>query len=263
MSQGRNMHMLSFQNLNTYSHLLDENEFFRHYFNPDARFKYDSNFFQLKFSPSAPEFELIEEMQIHFSIDNHLSHIKFYWPDNLGIRPDTLDYLSRQNYKLEKLELLTIRPESFQAQSTPSAVRVVEVTADLMDTLKVINYREDLTISEDYAASKGPFYDDLFANQTVVFYMAFYDNEPAGSCIVSESSQAIEIDDLFTVKEFRQKGVATALQQKVMTLAKNKKKSVILAADSEGTPITMYKKQGYNSIGFRIGAHKEIEEDTP
>ncbi|GAA0352874.1 hypothetical protein GCM10008932_02390 [Alkalibacterium iburiense] len=254
--------MLSFQNLNTYSHLLDENEFFRHYFNPDTRFRYDSNFFQLKFSPSVSEFELIEEMQIYFSIENQLSHIKFYWPDNLGIRPDTLEYLSHQDYKLEKLELLKISPESFLSKSTPSAITVVEVAADLMDTLKTINYIEDLTISEEYATSKGPFYDDLFADQTVVFYMAFYDNEPAGSCIVSESRQAIEIDDLFTVKEFRQKGVATALQQKVMAWAKNQKKPVILATDSEGSPITMYKRQGYESISFRIGAHKEIEEDT-
>lgn len=254
--------MFSFNDLSTYSTLIDQNEFFNQYFNPAARFRYDSNFFQLKFSPSVKEFELIEDMHIYFSMENDLNHVKFYWPDNLGIRPDTLEYLSEQGYKLEKLELLKINPQSFKANNISSAVEVVEVTADLMDALKSINYVEDLTISEDYAKSKGPFYDDLFANSPVIFYMAFYKGEPAGSCIVAEGSQTIEIDDLFTVKAFRQKGVATALQQKVMHLAQDNNKTVILAADSEGSPITMYRHQGYEQVSFRIGAHKELKEDT-
>lgn len=254
--------MFSFSDLSTYSNLLDKNEFFRQYFNPNARFRYDSNFFKLMFSPSIQEFELIEDMQIYFSLENELKHVKFYWPDNLGIRPDTLDYLSQQNYKLEKLELLKINPQSFKGNPVSPDVTVVEVTSDLMATLKDINYIEDLTISEDYAENKGPFYDDLFANSSVLFYMALYRNEPAGSCIVVEGNQTIEIDDLFTVKNFRQKGVATALQQKVMTLAKSKNKSVLLATDSEGSPINMYINQGYERVSFQIGAHKELEEDT-
>lgn len=250
--------IFSFDILMTYSSIVDQNDFFIHFHNPNALFRYDSNFFQLLFSPTSEEFQLIEEMQYYFSLDNNLEHVQFFWPENQGIHPDTLAYLAEQNYGLEKRELCLISPNDFPFRTIPD-VKIVKVTVDLLEPLKEINYTEDLTISEDYAQDKSPFYDSLFHNSTVEFYMAYYKGEPAGSLILCEGEESYEIDDMFTVKKYRRKGVAQALQQVVMTRAKDENKYVVLAADVEDSPIEMYKKQGYTAVSSRIGVQKRME----
>lgn len=252
--------MLSFKQLATHSSIYDQNDFFIHYFNPDARFRYDSNVFQLLFSPVRVEFELIEEMNSQFSFDFGLSHIKFYWPENQGIYPDTLAYLNESDYGLEKLELYAILPEYFKAGPVDPLIRISNVSKELLDSFKAINYIEDLTISTAFAEHKQSFYDQLFSQSNVSFLMATINNDPVGSTIIIEGEDTIEIDDLFTLPNFRKRGVATALQQAVMQRAHHEHKTVILAADAEDSPKLMYQKQGYDYISFRIGVQKKIEE---
>ncbi|GEK91378.1 DUF5613 domain-containing protein [Alkalibacterium kapii] len=100
--------MVSFKSIATHSHCVDENEFFEHYFDPDALFRYDSNFFQLKYSPTKEEFLLIEDMQEFFAIQNGLEHIKFYWPQDEGIRVDTLDYLNEKIMDLKNWNFIPL-----------------------------------------------------------------------------------------------------------------------------------------------------------
>lgn len=252
---------MNFQMLYTYSEPIDHNDFFIQHYNSNALFRYDSNFFELLYSPSVEEFKLIEQMHMHFSHDYYLNHVKFVWPQDQGILTDTLDYLSQENYGLEKLELYSVNPSMYAGKSNKDVTVSIVNDSDL-HLFKKINYIEDLEISKSFADAKQPFYDQLFDDPSVSFRLAFLSNEPAGSCITVEQTETIELDDLFTLPAYRNKGVAGTLQADVMSSASDSRKQVILAADAEDTPKDMYKKQGYNYEGFRIGAIKTLKEEN-
>lgn len=249
--------MPSFNDLFPYSECIDYNEFFKQYYNPTARFRYDSNFFQLLFSPSVEEFKLIESMQVVFSQENSLGHVKFYWPQNTGILIDTLDYLNEQEYGLEKLELYCIKPDEFKGKSNDSWT-IQDVNKESLKLFKAINYSQDLELSETFADSKQPFYDDLFENKLVKLMLAFKDDEAVGSCLIIEQDETIELDEVFILPAYRHMGAASSLQHAIMERARKRNKLVILAADAEDSPREMYQKQGYHYHGFKIGAVKTI-----
>jgi len=251
--------MVTFNAIATHSTRIDDNEFFSQYFDPDALFRYDSNFFQLNYSPTKEEFELIESMHWVFSLENDLTHVKFYWPEDQGIHPDTLDYLNQKEYGLEKLELYSLETERFVKKEVDPAINVTIVQADQLETFKSLNYIEDKTISESFADSKQPYYDRLFKDGAVTFLLAWYDGKPAGSCVVIESDKGLEIDDLFTLENYRLKGVATALQTFIVQEALKKQTVVFLVADAEDSPREMYRKAGFDYQSFRIGAQKVIK----
>lgn len=254
--------MVTFSSVAIHSTLIDENEFFKHYFNANALFRYDSNFFELKYSPLKEEFELIEEMQWSFSEENGLTHVKFYWPENQGIHPGTLTYLNQKDYGLEKLELYTIDPIRFVKAPEDPDISIKVVTQTELDDYKAINHIEDKTISESFADAKQPFYNDLFQNEAVTFLLAFYKGKPAGSCVLVDSDEGLEIDDLFTLKEYRLRGIASAILNFIMKKALSGDKHVFLLADAEDTPKEMYMSKGFSYEGFRIGAQKVIKGDN-
>ncbi|MER2063294.1 MAG: GNAT family N-acetyltransferase [Alkalibacterium sp.] len=251
--------MVTFDVIATHSNMIDSNEFFSQYFDPDALFRYDSNFFQLNYSPTKEEFELIETMQRVFSEENGLTHVKFYWPQDQGIQPDTLDYLNQHEYGLEKLELYILKPADYIKKASNEQINVTVVQEHDLETFKSLNYIEDKTISEAFAEAKQPFYDRLHQDEKVTFLLAWLNGEPAGSCIVIESDAGLELDDLFTHDRHRLKGVASALQTFIVEEAVKKESQVFLVADAEDSPKEMYKKAGFKNAGFRIGAQKVIE----
>lgn len=251
--------MVTFNAIATHSTRIDDNEFFLQYFDPDALFRYDSNFFQLNYSPTKEEFELIESMHIVFSEENNLTHVKFYWPEDQGIQPDTLDYLNQEEYGLEKLELYSLDPTHYKMKEKNPDISVAVVQPDELEAFKSLNYIEDKTISESFAESKQPYYDRLFEDGSVTFLLAWFDGKPAGSCILIESDAGLELDDLFTLERYRLKGVATALQTFIVEEAVKKQTIVFLVADAEDSPREMYQKAGFKYEGFRIGAQKVIK----
>jgi len=246
--------LVTFDNIAHNTTLISENEYFKQFYNRDALFKYDSNFFQLKYQPFLAEFKLIENMNIDFSEKVGLSYVKFHWPENKGFTPEIVQYFEQTGYELEMLNLYFILPEEFVPSRTNSNTKVIQVTDKSLSAFKTINYTEDLTIDRDYAENMNPFYEKLFALDNYLFLMAYLNDEPVGSVILIESDHYIEIDDLFVVKEYRNQGIGTEIQKSVMELAKQKQKKVILVADAEDTPKNMYEKQGYEYVSYQVGA---------
>jgi len=246
--------LVSFDNIEHNTALISENEYFKQFYNENALFKYDSNFFQLKYQPTLVEFELIENMHIDFSEKVGLNHVKFLWSENKGVTPEIIHYFEQTGYELNMLNLYSIHPDEFVPSRTNSNTEVIQVTEKSLPVFKMINYTEDLTIDRNYAKSMEPFYKKLFALDNYLFLMAYLNDEPAGSVILIESDHYIEIDDLFVVKEYRNQGIGTEIQKSVMELARQKQKEVILVADAEDTPKNMYEKQGYEYISYQIGA---------
>lgn len=248
--------MLSFRNIECYSELIDENEFFKQFYNPDLPLRYDSNFFQLKYQPTLSEFELIEEMQYQFHANEGLKHIKFYWPENKGFTSEIMAYFEKEHYAIEMLELYTIDPKNFESDKQTSNIKVYSLSKENLVDFKRINYPNDLIFGKDFADMKKNMYEQMLDNPSIIPYIAYVDSEPAGSLISVIGEETVEIDDLLTVTHLRKQGVATALQEAVMTLAQKNLKQVILVADGDDTPKDMYLKQNYTCIGFRVGAQK-------
>lgn len=246
--------MVSFEDIEHNSTLQEENEFFKHFYNEEALFRYDSNYFQLKYQPILAEFELIENMHIDFSQKVGLNHVKFLWPENTGFTPEIIQYFEETGYGLEMLELYIICPENFVPSQTNSHIEIVQVTKESLPEFKLINYKEDLTIDKKYAENMQPFYEKLFTLNDYIFLVAYLNDKAVGSVILIESDHYVEIDDLFVVKEHRYQAISTEIQKTVMELANKRQKNVILVADAEDSPREMYKKQGYNYISYQVGA---------
>lgn len=253
--------MISFDDIANYSTCVDENEFFKQYYNEQAHFRYDSNFFQLLYSPSVREFELIEEMQEVDHRQKGLHHLKFYWPENTGFIPELMRYFDKNNYELERLELYRLNPKNFSPTSDHSNVQVKKVTKVDLEEFKQISYIEDLHFGKDFADPKQAFYDWQFAQPSITLFLAHVNQEPAGTLTMITEEQTIEIDDVATVKAYRKQGVATALVQAAVNEALRENKTLILLADGEDTVKEMYKRQGFRYQGYQIGVQKIINTD--
>lgn len=248
--------MPSFDDTTSYSTCIDENEFFKQYYNKHAHFRYDSNYFQLKYQPSPREFELIEEMQEYFHRDKGMEHIKFYWPENTGVTPAMMRYFEDNGYELEYLELYQLEPTLFHPTREYQHVDVCVVDEESLADFKRISYPEDLHFGKDFAEAKKDFYDWQWQEPSITLLIAYIKNEPVGTLTIIEESETIEIDDVATVKAYRKNGVATALQQFVVDRALASHKLILLIADGEDTPKNMYQRQGYTYVSYKVGAQK-------
>lgn len=247
--------MITFDHVYRYSNLIDENEFFQQYFNEYLPYRYDSNFFILKYQPTLAEFELIENMQLAFHEEEELEHLKFYWPQDKGFTPEIVAYFEESGYQIEMLELFQIDPNEFSIK-VPSNIHVSPVSEHELADFKQLNYPQDLTYGSLFADMKQDLYTSVIEADFICPLIAYINGTPVGSLIALIGQTTIEIDDLYVSEEFRNKGVATALQTAVMTIAKEKKKQVILVADADDTPREMYLKQGYAFTGYQLAAQK-------
>lgn len=241
-----------------HSQLVDNNEFFFEYQSSHYHWRYDSNFFLLKFQPYLQEFKLIEEMQMAAHHNQQMNHLKFIWPQDTPLTSEVVKYLDQQSYLLEYLELYTISPEKFKSRTSNSSITLEKVNEEKLGIFKSFNYPKDKEVSDEFAHYKLGFYDELEENERFKLFYARVNGQVAGSLIAIENENTIEIDDLYTHKDFRHQSVASTLQQAVMDLALELGKDVILIADGEDTIKDMYKKQGYQLLGYHIGAIKEL-----
>lgn len=250
--------MYTFSNIEHHSTIVDDNEFFTQYLSEENNWRYDSNFFKLKFQPYLQEFKLIEEMQLVSHRQHNMKHLKFYWPMDTPLTSEITKYFDREGYLLEFLEIYTINPTDFKASSTNSEVTVKVVTEETLGSFKSFNYPNDKETGSDFAHYKLKFYERLLDDDQFKLYIATIENQVVGSLITIESEELIEIDDVYTHEDWRNKHVATGLQMAVMEDAIDKDKTVILVADGEDTVRSMYERQGYQREGYTIGALKII-----
>lgn len=248
----------SFTHFEHHCHIIDNNEFFTEFESSQYYWRYDSNFFLLKFQPYLQEFKLIEEMQVATHQRQEMRHLKFIWPQDTPLTSEVIKYLDQQGYLLEYLELYAIHPDNFKPSNHNPLIEVGQVSQETLGAFKFFNYPEDKEVSEEFANFKLGFYDNLLVDDRIKLYYAKIDGQMVGSLIAIVSKETIEIDDVYTHEDFRQQSVATSLQQTVMELAKDTGKDVILIADGEDTVKEMYLKQGYQLLGYHIGALKEL-----
>lgn len=249
--------MITFDSTTVKAHLIEENEFYQLYHNHEALFMYDYNFMRLKYLPTLEEFKLIEKIQIEFSEDMQMDHVKFYWPENRGFTEPIIEYLSQNGYGLEILELYAIEPKDFLSLHSNSEVTVEFVTEETLADYKAINRIQDQEIGGKFAEQKQDLYELDFENPAILQVIAYKDSQPVGGVDLLIGEETVEIDNFFVLESFQRQGIGTEIQRFVMKVADER--TVLLVADGEDTPKEMYAKQNYTYISYQAGALKEFK----
>ena len=84
--------------------------------------------------------------------------------------------------------------------------------------------------------------------------MSYFRGNISGSLDVIIGQDIAEIDELYVLEAYRNKGIASAMQQFIMNTFPDK--TIIVLADGEDTPREMYIKQKYRYLAFQYEVQK-------
>jgi len=234
-----------------------ENDLYEQYHFPEMLLRYDSSFIRFKRMPSIYQFKDAETYLRDFHSKHGQDHVKFIFPENQSISKELKKYLFDKDYILGFLELYKINPSHFPSIDKNEMINVQVVKESNQEDFLTLNYLFDRNISDTFAQQKLKINRKLLNKENMIHLIAYYDDIPAGSLHLIISEQTVEIDHLEVLKSFQGKGIATHLQNHVMTLFPSK--TVILVADGEDTPRLMYRKQNYQYSGFQYYALNVFE----
>lgn len=249
---------VSFEDIETHSYKVEENELFIQYSNVEIPDRYDSNYLLLKFSPILEEFKLIEEIQLSYQQSVNQQHLKFIWPENTGVHPEVLEYFDKHNYQIGMQNLYWVTKDTFSVHKVNPdlTIRVVD-DANFKDFL-TINLKEDLKHGKAFHQLKERIYPYQYQLRNTRFLLAYLDEEPVGSLIIIHSDDFLEVDNVLTDSDYRGQCVATSLLYEVVHHIAEKNQKVILVADAEDTPKDMYEKMGFKYMAYQISAQKNL-----
>ena len=248
----------SFLDIEYFRKIYSDNELFTQFFNEELNDSYDANNMLLKFSPSLEEFILIEKIQDDYKEEHKQPHIKFLWPENIGIRPDVLEYLDANNYRVGMQNLYAANQHDLNIPSINEELVIKKVTPATLNDFIKMNIDEDDTYDENIKKYRQKLYTYQAKMTHVDFFIAYSHQLPVGSLVTIASKLFLEIDNVLTVPSFRNQKVASSLINYVIqNLAKNK--SILIVADAEDTPRKIYEKIGFEFISSQIHVEKLLE----
>ena len=128
-------------------------------------------------------------------------------------------------------------------------ISIQPVTSQNVQTYLTFEYDLDVQFGTAFAEQKQLLYKKYFHDHRILQLLAYYEGIPAGSLDVILSENTAELDNLIVLHPYRNKGVASRLQQYVMNQFADK--IVILAADGYDTAREMYQKLNYQYLGYR------------
>ena len=247
---------MTFDSLFSLGHIIKEDDLFQHNHFSDFLDLYDANFIQFKKMPSLAEFIAIENYLTVFHQNNGQEHLKFRFPENCSFSEELKDYIGNNNYTSDILEFFILEKDNFPKLPLNHLIEVKVVSSDTLDDLLKLRYDVNKEYGTDYAKRKNNLIVEKLKDEKLTFLIAYYENQPAGCLNLIETSSTLEIDDLFVDPTFRNKKIASYLQQKTIQLSNEK--SIILLADANDTPRNMYLKQGYQLQGERYDIFKML-----
>jgi len=230
-----------------------ENKLYKHYSLPVVPDRYDSNFIKFKILPTLNQFKDAEQYLMKIHKTRHQNHVKFVFPQDHTLPKNIKEYLEQQQYSIGILELYAIQPNKFQGQQNEE-VLVEFVTEQTLEGYIQLHYEDTLQWGEKYANDMSSFRKSNFLNENIKQVIAIYEDKIVGSVDLIVTEFTVEIDNLYVLPAMQKKGIGSSIQQFVMD--NYLEKTVILVADGEDTPREMYKKQGYQYLGFEFNALK-------
>lgn len=254
--------VLSFSTLQKFAEIYEENEFFTQYYNLDLPDRYDSNYVSLHYSPTLPEFQVIENIQkeyIYYEAEQQ-KHLKFRWPKDTGFMADLFDYFAQEQYQIGKEELMCAMPHSIDIGTINSEFKCEIISIEQFNDFLTLNYKDDLTISPEFAEFSKRVYHYQFEKPNTKFLLVTLNNQPVGSLLMHISEDFIEVDHVLTDIDYRNQGIASHMIHYVMNRWNKNIKPLILVADAEDTPKKLYEKLGFTTISSQITIEKKLSE---
>ena len=248
------MKHITFEDIYTLGHVVEENKQCRHVHYPEMLTRYDSNFIEFKTLPSLTEFKGAEYYLKTYHIKNGQKHVKFYFPADEKIGEELTGYLNHSCYEIGFIELYAIQPNQFPLVENNPDIEIQAVTAENLETFLKLQYQQDLEFGSEFADQKVDLHKRNFNDEDILQVIAFYKGVPAGSVDVIISNETAEIDGLVVNVNYQKKGIGSRLQKFVMDTFHDK--TIILVADGEDTPREMYQRQNYQYLGYKYQAQK-------
>jgi GNAT superfamily N-acetyltransferase len=188
---------------------------------------------------------LLSRMDLEFGEQRHRT-----LKTDVFTAPEVGARLSAAGFRLETVVQLLFEGE-LRAPPKECDIRPVLTDEDwaAYDVLQALNWSEhgnDTTgpVLEHFTMSKRA------KTPAVTYWLAYVDDAPRGFFSAWAGGNGVGIvEDLFTQKEYRHRGIATALIAHAVSAARGDgAQSVIIGADAGDTPKTMYAAMGFRPM---------------
>ncbi|NWQ44311.1 GNAT family N-acetyltransferase [Bacillus sp. EB106-08-02-XG196] len=245
---------ITFENIFIHSHVVAENNLYKHFHFPEMLSRYDSNYIEFKTFPTLVEFKNAESYLREYHHRNGQKHVKFKFPVDKKVPVELVNYLNQKNYDIGFLELYAIQPNRFPEVKVNPDIEVEIVTEKNLRDFLSLQYQQDIVFGSNFANQKVELNKCIFKDPTIMQLIALYKGTPAGGVDVIISENTVEIDNLGVDEAFQKKGIGSRIQKFVMDTFHDK--TVILVADGQDTPKEMYKRQNYQYLGYQYYTQK-------
>lgn len=245
-----------FDNLFTLGKTIYSTDTFVHQHYSEFLDMYDANYIEFKCPVSLKVFKETENYLKEFHQKKGQAHLKFKFPENTTFSDELKIYLQQEAYDIEPLELFKLKKINFPSLLQSTDINIELVTPSHLDNLLALRFNLNKEHGEDYAHRKNHLIKEQFDSSNIQFLIAYYKKKPAGCVNIIHTDTTLEIDDLYVHEDFRNKQIASFLQEKAIEIAQDKE--VILQADGNDTPREMYLKQGYELQSSRFEIFKRF-----
>jgi GNAT superfamily N-acetyltransferase len=109
-------------------------------------------------------------------------------------------------------------------------------------------------LEKEFANAQRDAYQQEFQDPSKLQILSYFRGNISGSLDIIIGQNIAEIDGLYVLEAYRNKGIASAMQQFIMNTFPDK--TIIVLADGEDTPREMYIKQKYRYLAFQYEVQK-------
>lgn len=157
--------------------------------------------------------------------------------------------LTRLGYGGDRLVVMALRREP-DRPSVPGSAEEIDVTT-LRPALEIVLGREPWGSSEETVAMLADFRGELARHAGARFFCARVEHEIASMCELYVDGAIAQVEDVNTLEEFRNRGLARAVVQLAVdeALAAGAELVFIHALDDDW-PKDLYAKLGFDPIGY-------------
>ena len=152
------------------------------------------------------------------------------------------------DYNTGSVMILNLTDKFNYSRLNSLLIRRVTSTEELKHFASIVNgalFKEQLFSYEQYL--------DLFNLNNTYFYLAYYNNQPVATCLLIAEQDLVTVEFVSTLKEYRNRGIATAITGFTLNEAKNLGITIaVLRAEKEA--INVYKRVGFQEVYKRIVA---------
>ena len=157
--------------------------------------------------------------------------------------------LARAGYGTDRLVVMALRRPTDRPDTSTAAEEIALV--DLRPALEIVLRREPWATTEDVVSTLADFRGELERHAGARFFCARVDGEIAGMCELYVGDSIAQIEDVNTLEEFRNRGLARSVVRRAADEAvAGGAELVFLHALDDDWPKRLYGKLGFDPIGY-------------